>query len=54
MNSYNVILRNGEFSKEITLRANASQSAQAEALAKAAELTQETGTQWRVSRCDPA
>ena len=54
MNNYSVILRSGDNSKEITVRANNGDSAQAEALAKAAELTQETGDQWRVSRCDPA
>jgi hypothetical protein len=54
MNSYSVILRNGDSYKEITLRANGGDSAQAEALAKAAELSQQTGTQWRVSRCAPA
>jgi len=54
MNNYSVILRSGDSSKEISVRANNGDSAQAEALAKAAELTQETGDQWRVSRCDPA
>jgi len=54
MNNYDVVLRSGDSSKEISVRANGGDSAQAEALAKAAELTQETGDQWRVSRCDPA
>jgi hypothetical protein len=54
MNNYSVILRSGDNSKEITVRANNGDSVQAAALAKAAGLTQETGTQWRVSRCDPA
>ena len=54
MHNFSVILRSKGDHKEITIRANSGESAQSEALSKAAELTTETGEQWRVSRCDPA
>lgn len=54
MNSYDIILTNGTDRKEITTRANSGDAARAEALEQAAKLTEETGTNWRVSRCDPA
>ena len=54
MNSYEITLTNGTTGKEFTILAGNANAARAEALAHAARLTKETGTQWRVNRCDPA